>query len=82
LDIDNVALVINYDLPNNIEDYIHRIGRTGRAGQKGYATAFFTDNNAKIAKSLIHVLRKSNQEIPQWIQDFVDNRTQQRQQQQ
>ena len=41
LDIENVACVINYDLPNTIDDYIHRIGRTGRAGQTGNAIAFF-----------------------------------------
>ena len=41
LDIPNVAHVINYDMPNDIDDYVHRIGRTGRAGKKGLATAMF-----------------------------------------
>ncbi|KAJ3054461.1 DEAD-box ATP-dependent RNA helicase, partial [Rhizophlyctis rosea] len=43
LDIPNVGHVINYDLPGDIDDYVHRIGRTGRAGNVGRATAFFTD---------------------------------------
>jgi ATP-dependent RNA helicase DDX3X len=41
LDIEDVAHVINYDLPNSIDDYIHRIGRTGRAGKMGVATSLF-----------------------------------------
>jgi len=41
LHIDNVIHVINFDLPSNIDDYVHRIGRTGRCGKQGTATAFF-----------------------------------------
>merc|ERR1719428_1513200 len=41
LDIPHVTQVVNFDLPENIDDYVHRIGRTGRAGHKGVATAFF-----------------------------------------
>ena len=40
LDINNISHVINYDIPQNYDDYIHRIGRTGRAGKKGYALTF------------------------------------------
>merc|ERR1719321_2641049 len=42
LDIAKVSHVINYDLPENIEDYVHRIGRTGRIGNRGWATSFFS----------------------------------------
>ena len=42
LDVKEVQLVVNFDMPNNIEDYIHRIGRTGRAGASGVAVSFFT----------------------------------------
>lgn len=42
IDVPNVALVVNYDMPNNIEAYTHRIGRTGRAGRKGIAVTFLT----------------------------------------
>lgn len=42
IDVPNVALVVNYDMPNNVEAYTHRIGRTGRAGKKGTALTFLT----------------------------------------
>ena len=42
IDVPDVALVVNYDMPNNIEMYTHRIGRTGRAGRKGVAITFLT----------------------------------------
>lgn len=64
LDIPNVAHVINFDLPENIDDYVHRIGRTGRAGNKGVATAFFTDKNRNIAADLIKLLRDAKQTVP------------------
>ena len=57
LDIPEVKHVVNYDLPNNIEEYVHRIGRTGRIGNKGLATAFFQrDRDMSLARSLVKVL--------------------------
>ena len=53
LDIPNVTHVVNYDLPADIDDYVHRIGRTGRAGNVGHATAFFNRNNRNIVRDLI-----------------------------
>lgn len=50
LDIPHVTHVINYDLPKDVDDYVHRIGRTGRAGKKGLATAFFTDDDFGLAR--------------------------------
>lgn len=44
-DVRNITHVLNYDYPNNSEDYIHRIGRTGRAGQNGTAITFFTTDS-------------------------------------
>lgn len=44
-DVRNITHVLNYDYPNNSEDYIHRIGRTGRAGQMGTAITFFTTDS-------------------------------------
>ena len=41
--------MINYDMPNGIEDYVHRIGRSGRAGDKGHSISFMTQKNAKMA---------------------------------
>ena len=49
--------VINFDLPTDVDDYVHRIGRTGRAGKKGLATAFFTDKDTGLAKSLAELLQ-------------------------
>ena len=57
LDIPHVTHVINFDLPNDIDDYVHRIGRTGRAGKKGLATAFFSDKDVNIAKGLLELLQ-------------------------
>jgi ATP-dependent RNA helicase DDX3X len=67
LDIPNVGQVINYDLPENIDDYVHRIGRTGRAGNKGLAISFFTPKNNQIAQELIKLLKDAHQNIPQQL---------------
>ncbi|KAL2501545.1 DEAD-box ATP-dependent RNA helicase 37 [Forsythia ovata] len=67
LDIPNVAHVINFDLPNDIDDYVHRIGRTGRAGKTGLATAFFNENNSSLAKPLADLMQEANQEVPDWL---------------
>ena len=57
LDIPEVKHVINYDLPQHIEEYVHRIGRTGRIGNKGMATAFFqSDRDGALARGLVKVL--------------------------
>lgn len=71
LDIPHVTHVINFDLPSDIDDYVHRIGRTGRAGKKGLATAFFTDKDQAIAKPLADMLAETNQEVPGWLQNFA-----------
>jgi len=68
LDIDDVVHVINYDLPANIDSYVHRIGRTGRAGNLGKATSFYTDENKGLSKALVKVLKESNQLIPDWLE--------------
>ncbi|XP_043691606.1 DEAD-box ATP-dependent RNA helicase 37-like [Telopea speciosissima] len=67
LDIPHVAHVVNFDLPNDIDDYVHRIGRTGRAGKTGLATAFFNENNASMARALADLMQESNQEVPAWL---------------
>ena len=47
IDIPNVDLVINYDIPNNSEEYIHRVGRTGRGGNSGLAISFYSHKDKK-----------------------------------
>ena len=71
LDIPNVTHVINYDLPSEIDDYVHRIGRTGRAGNTGIATSFFNRGNRGIAQSLINILKEANQEVPDFIESVA-----------
>jgi len=63
IDVRNITHVLNYDYPNNSEDYVHRIGRTGRAGAKGTAITFFTTENSKQARDLVSVLTESKQQI-------------------
>lgn len=67
LDIPNVTHVINFDLPTDIDDYVHRIGRTGRAGNVGKATTFFNENNRNVARGLAELLKEANQEVPEFL---------------
>ncbi|URE41942.1 Succinyl-coa ligase [Musa troglodytarum] len=75
LDIPHVAHVINFDLPNDIDDYVHRIGRTGRAGKTGRATAFFNESNSSLARALTELMQESNQEVPDWLTRFPTARS-------
>lgn len=68
LDIPNVTHVVNYDLPTDIDDYVHRIGRTGRAGNTGIATAFFNRGNRGVVRDLIDLLKEANQEVPSFLE--------------
>ncbi|GMR32155.1 hypothetical protein PMAYCL1PPCAC_02350 [Pristionchus mayeri] len=67
LDIPNVRHVVNFDLPNDSDEYVHRIGRTGRCGNTGIATSFFNDKNRGIARDLQGLLAEANQDIPDFI---------------
>jgi len=75
LDIPGVDHVVNFDVPQNAEDYTHRIGRTGRIGNKGVATTFVTGNDTGV-KSIVQSLKKAQQaddkiEIPDWLVEKV-----------
>ncbi|KAL5097785.1 hypothetical protein RYX36_002112 [Vicia faba] len=63
LDIKDIRVVINFDFPNGVEDYVHRIGRTGRAGATGMAYTFFSEQDWKHAGDLIKVLEGANQHV-------------------
>ena len=65
--------MINYDYPNCSEDYVHRIGRTGRSRKSGTAYTFFTKQNAKQAKDLIDVLKEANQVINPKLYELMDS---------
>lgn len=71
LDVDDVGFVVNYDMPSQIEDYVHRIGRTGRAGNSGTAYTFFTNDNAKLAAELIKILNEAHQEVNPKLHEFA-----------
>ncbi|GER47007.1 ATP-dependent RNA helicase ded1 [Striga asiatica] len=72
LDIPHVAHVINFDFPRSIEDYVHRIGRTGRAGKSGLATAFFSEKNIPLAKPLVNLMREAKQKVPSWLVEYAE----------
>ncbi|KAF8821747.1 DEAD (Asp-Glu-Ala-Asp) box polypeptide 17 [Cardiosporidium cionae] len=71
LDVKDIQYVINYDFPSQIEDYIHRIGRTGRAGCKGHSYSFFTADKFRLAKDLVRVLREAKQPINPQLESMV-----------
>ncbi|KAL3848125.1 hypothetical protein ACJMK2_019003 [Sinanodonta woodiana] len=70
LDIQNVRHVVNFDLPSDIEEYVHRIGRTGRVGNLGLATSFFNEKNKNIIRELCDLLVESHQEVPSWLESM------------
>jgi ATP-dependent RNA helicase DBP3 len=70
LDIPEVKLVLNVTFPLTIEDYVHRIGRTGRAGKTGEAITFFTIQDKTLSGSLVNVLRSANQPVPEELLKF------------
>ncbi|XP_050725306.1 probable ATP-dependent RNA helicase DDX5 isoform X2 [Eriocheir sinensis] len=72
LDVDDVKFVINYDYPSCSEDYVHRIGRTGRSDKTGTAYTFFTADNCKQAKDLIEVLKEANQVVNPRLYEIMD----------
>ena len=65
LDISDVTHVCNYNSPWNTEEYVHRVGRTGRAGEMGVSVTLMTQGDWKIAGKLIKVLQRANQSVPE-----------------
>ena len=69
LDFPGVQHVVNYDMPDEIENYVHRIGRTGRSGKTGVATTFVNTRQCEesILLDLKHLLREAKQRVPQFL---------------
>ncbi|KAL0096715.1 P-loop containing nucleoside triphosphate hydrolase protein [Phycomyces blakesleeanus] len=71
IDIKNVMHVINFDMPNDMDEYIHRIGRTARVGKSGLATSFYNDRSSALAYDLAKLLKECKQEIPEFLASYV-----------
>ncbi|XP_054248846.1 probable ATP-dependent RNA helicase DDX43 [Indicator indicator] len=64
LDVHDITHIFNFDFPRNIEEYVHRIGRTGRAGRTGVALTLVTEHDWRVASELIEILERANQVVP------------------
>lgn len=73
LDVKQLKLVVNYDAPNHLEDYVHRAGRTGRAGNTGTAVTFLTPEQERYSVDIAKALKQSGQEVPEPLQKMVDS---------
>jgi translation initiation factor 4A len=71
IDVQQVSLVINYDLPGNLENYLHRIGRSGRFGRKGVAINFVTNNDVRVMKDIEKYYHTQIEEMPMDIADLI-----------
>jgi ATP-dependent RNA helicase DDX46/PRP5 len=80
LDVPHLRLVVNYDVPNHLEDYVHRVGRTGRAGTKGTAWTFITPGEVINARDVHTALVASNKPVPEPLQKMVDEYEEKRKQ--
>ena len=72
LDIPGVTIVLVYDFPLAVEDYVHRIGRTGRAGKEGKAHCFFTEDDAHAARELVQIMEGAEQEVPERLREMAE----------
>jgi ATP-dependent RNA helicase DDX3X len=70
LDLPNIDFVINFDMPHNIDIYIHRIGRTARCGKQGCAKSIVLPEDWPIFNDLKNILIKNNQNIPEFLYDY------------
>lgn len=71
LDIEDITHVINFDFPRNIEEYVHRVGRTGRAGRTGTSISYLTRSDWGMAAELIDILEEAQQDIPDELRDMA-----------
>nr|RBQ89496.1 hypothetical protein FVER53263_01149 [Fusarium verticillioides] len=70
LDVKQLKLVINYDAPNHLEDYVHRAGRTGRAGNTGVAVTFVTPEQENCSVGIAKALEQSGQPVPERLDEM------------
>ncbi|KPI88577.1 putative DEAD box RNA helicase [Leptomonas seymouri] len=76
LDIKELETVINYDFPMQVDDYVHRIGRTGRAGAKGASFTMITKHESQLnpptVRQLVGLVERAGQEVPSWMREWAD----------
>jgi len=72
IDVKQVILVINFKVPDHLEDYIHRIGRTGRAGKHGYAYTFIQPDEGDRAQDMVDALRQCDQKVPEKLKKVAE----------
>eukprot|EP01116_Phalansterium_solitarium_P013324 TRINITY_DN3068_c0_g1_i3.p1 TRINITY_DN3068_c0_g1~~TRINITY_DN3068_c0_g1_i3.p1 ORF type:complete len:104 (-),score=36.63 TRINITY_DN3068_c0_g1_i3:277-588(-) len=58
-------------MPNDVDDYVHRIGRTGRAGKKGLSTAFISDEDINVLPKIVELCEEAHQEVPPWVRELA-----------
>lgn len=80
VDFRAVNMVVNYDLPTSGITYVHRIGRTGRAGRKGTAISFFTESDFENLRTIANIMRQSGCEVPDWMLNMKKRRWNQKDQ--
>ena len=73
LDVKELRLVVNYDVPNHYEEYVHRCGRTGRAGNSGTAVTFLSADEERFAPDLVKALKDSGKDVPQDLAALADS---------
>ncbi|KAH3675722.1 hypothetical protein WICMUC_002514 [Wickerhamomyces mucosus] len=78
LDFKKINLVINYDVPLTSQDYVHRIGRTGRGGQIGKALTLYTNQDNQLIKPILNVMKQNNIELQPWLEKLVEEKTSKR----
>ena len=63
--------MVNYDMPKTAEDYVHRIGRTARAGARGLAVSFFTSADGRLARAILDILNEAQQAVPEQLRQYA-----------
>merc|ERR1712046_22766 len=71
LDVQGISVVVNYDPAHQVDDHVHRIGRTGRAGQSGLAYTLIAQDDVRTAKFVAEVFKSSGQEMPEDLENLA-----------
>ena len=71
IDVQQVSLVINYDLPTQPENYLHRIGRSGRFGRKGVSINFVTTEDETMLRDIMRFYNTNIEELPENVADLI-----------